>query len=129
MYLLCGVGCAAVCLQPTTRTRRGAAHLHRNMDDRPDLYTGSNRRGLRVSPPTWRPNPSVRAADRLAQLGEPAADRAAGRGRVFDGVGKHLQDDVVSTEVGEVFERQVDGADEGAGAAQLQKFVALSLPA
>jgi hypothetical protein len=63
-----------------------------------------------------------------AQLGEPAAD-ALGSGRLFDRIGQQPQEVVISTEVGEVFECEVDGADQRAGVAQLAQLVALSLPA
>ena len=64
---------------------------------------------------------------RRTQLGEPAAD-TFGSSCVLDGVGQQPQEFVVSTEVGEVSERQVDGADKRPGVAQLAQFVALSLP-
>jgi hypothetical protein len=56
-------------------------------------------------------------------------DSAPRSGRVVDGVGQQPQNVVVATEVGEVFERQVNGADQRAAVAQLTQFVALSLPA
>ena len=52
---------------------------------------------------------------------------APGDVRVFHGVRKHVDDLVVAPEVGEVFEREVDRADHGAGAAQIAKLVGLSL--
>ncbi len=61
-----------------------------------------------------------------AQLGEPAA-RARGRGRPFDRVGQQRHDLVVPTEVGEVLEREVDGASKRAGVAQPAQLVVLSL--
>jgi hypothetical protein len=48
---------------------------------------------------------------------------------VFDRVGEQRQDVIVSAEVGEVLEREIDGADERAGAAERPQLVALSLPA
>jgi hypothetical protein len=48
---------------------------------------------------------------------------------VLDRAGEQRQDVIVSTEVGEVLEREIDGADERAGAAQRPELVALSLPA
>lgn len=60
------------------------------------------------------------------QLGEPAAD-TGGSSRVLDGVGQQPQDLIVSTEVGEVFEREVGGTANRAGMAQFAQFVALSL--
>jgi hypothetical protein len=47
---------------------------------------------------------------------------------VFDRIHEQPQQVVISTEVGEVFEGEVDGADERAGMAQLEQLVVLSLP-
>jgi hypothetical protein len=46
---------------------------------------------------------------------------------VLDGVGQQAEELLVSTEVGEVLEGQVDGADQSAGLAQLEELVALAL--
>jgi hypothetical protein len=47
--------------------------------------------------------------------------------RALHSVGEHFDDLVVSPEVGEVLERQVDRTDHRAGAAQVAKLVGLSL--
>jgi hypothetical protein len=62
------------------------------------------------------------------QLSESLAS-TLGRLHVRDGVGDQLDDFVVSPEVGEVFEREVDRADHRARAAQVTEFVELSLSA
>jgi hypothetical protein len=49
--------------------------------------------------------------------------------REFDGIGEKVDDVVVSPELSEVFERQIDRADHGAGPAQVTEFVELSLSA
>jgi hypothetical protein len=51
------------------------------------------------------------------------------RSRALDRVGEQSEEIVISTEVGEVLECEVDGTDERAGGAQLAQFVALSLAA
>jgi hypothetical protein len=48
---------------------------------------------------------------------------------VLDGGGEQVDDVVVSPEVREVFEREVDRANHGARAAQVTEFVELSLSA
>jgi hypothetical protein len=65
---------------------------------------------------------------RRAQLGESVANTLR-RLRVLDRVSEHVNNVIVSPEVGEVFERQVDRPCHRAGAAQLTKFVELSLSA
>jgi hypothetical protein len=63
---------------------------------------------------------------RLAQLSESLMRTPIGIG-VRDGLGEQNDDLVVASEVGEVFERQVDRADHSAGAAEIAKLVGLSL--
>jgi hypothetical protein len=62
------------------------------------------------------------------QLAESVA-RTFGRAGVLEGFGEQIEDVVISPEVGEVFEREVDRADGCAGTAQITKFVELSLSA
>jgi hypothetical protein len=70
----------------------------------------------------------MRSGGGRAQLGEPAA-HSLGSSSVFDRVRQQPQDFRVSTEVGEVFEGEVDGANERAGVAQFEELVVLALPA
>lgn len=51
------------------------------------------------------------------------------RGRVLDGLGEQIEDVVVSPELGEVFEREIDRTDRCARTAQVTEFVELSLSA
>jgi hypothetical protein len=69
-----------------------------------------------------------RSPVRQAQLGESVASTIR-RVRTLDGVGQQVDDVLLSPEVGEVFEREVDGADHPTGAAQVTEFVELSLSA
>lgn len=62
------------------------------------------------------------------QLTESVA-RTFGRAGVLEGFGEQVEDVVVSPEVGEMFECEVDRADRCAGTAQVTKFVELSLSA
>ena len=65
---------------------------------------------------------------RLAQLGKSETNTVSWL-RVLDGIGEKVDDVVVSAELSEVFERQIDRADYGAGQAQVTEFVELSLSA
>ena len=78
----------------------------------------------------WGRHPAIRYGPSScdAQLSESLASTPSDI-RVFDGVGEQVDDVVVSPEVGEVFERQVDRTDHRAGAAQVAEFVELSLSA
>ena len=63
---------------------------------------------------------------RLAQLGESLV-RTPGDIAVLHGLGEQKDDFVVAPEVGEVFERQVDGPGHSARAAEVAQLVGLSL--
>jgi hypothetical protein len=65
---------------------------------------------------------------RRTQLGEPMTSTLS-RLHLLDGLGEQVDDVVVSPEVGEMFEREVDRPDNCAGATQVAEFVELSLPA
>ena len=65
---------------------------------------------------------------RLAQLGKSVTSTVSCL-RVLDGIGEKVDDVVVAPELSEVFERQIDRADHGTRAAQVTKFVELSLSA
>ncbi len=69
-----------------------------------------------------------RSVVRRAQLGE-TVPSTLGRLRVLDGAGEQVDDVVVSPEMGEVLECEVDRAHDRAGAAQVTKFIELSLSA
>lgn len=63
---------------------------------------------------------------RRTQLSESLTSTPSGIG-MLDGLGEQVDDLVVSPEVGEMFERQVDRTEQCAGAAQVAKLVDLSL--
>jgi hypothetical protein len=65
---------------------------------------------------------------RLAQLGKSETSTVRCL-RVLDGIGEKVDDVVVSAELSEVLERQIDRPNHGAGPAQITEFVKLSLPA
>jgi hypothetical protein len=65
---------------------------------------------------------------RPAQLSEALA-RTPNDTRVLDGPSEQVDDLVVSSEVGEVLERQVDRPDHSASGTQVSKLVELSLTA
>jgi hypothetical protein len=65
---------------------------------------------------------------RRTQLGESMVSTLR-RLRVLDRAGELVDNLVISPEMGEVFEREVDRADHRAGAAQVTEFVELSLSA
>lgn len=65
---------------------------------------------------------------RRAQLGESPAS-TLGRVRAFDGLGDEVENVIIPSEVGEVFERKVDRPRDRAGSAQRAELVELSLSA
>jgi hypothetical protein len=65
---------------------------------------------------------------RLAELRESVAHPLR-RLRALDGIGEQGDDVVISPELGEVFEREVDRAGHRFGATQVAEFVELSLSA
>ena len=65
---------------------------------------------------------------RRAQLGESLAGVPGNTG-VLDGPSEEIDDLVVSPEVGEMLERQVDRAGHSAGRTQVSELVAMSLTA
>lgn len=70
---------------------------------------------FRAASGVWRP-----------QLRQPLVD-PRGRDRLLDGVGQEIEDLVVSSELREVLEREVDRAGERRGPAQVTELVELSL--